>query len=219
MTNLQETALFRHRQDSNGDHRGKTSGRYFDSRIGMNVVMVLPGRHYVTVSPDEMIVTLLGSCVAACIRDPIASVGGLNHFLLPESDTGQWGKTVDAAMRYGNHAMETLINDIIKLGGNRSRLEVKVFGGARVIEGASALSVGQKNIDFVQTYLRNEGLNVAATHLGGTQPRRIHYFPMTGKVQMRQMQRSADKDLFKEEIAYRDKIKVDDDAGDAELFD
>lgn len=219
MTNLQDTALFRHRQDSNRDVQGKNSGRYFDSRIGMNVVMVLPGRHYVTVSPDEMIVTLLGSCVAACIRDPIVSVGGLNHFLLPESDTGHWGKTVDAAMRYGNHAMETLINDIIKLGGNRSRLEVKVFGGARVIEGASALSVGQKNIDFVQTYLKNEGLNVAATHLGGTQPRRIHYFPMTGKVQMRQMQRSADKDLFKEEIAYRNKIKIDDDAGDAELFD
>jgi len=115
--------------------------------------------------------------------------------------------------------METLINDIIKLGGIRSRLEVKVFGGARVIEGASALSVGQKNIEFVQTYLKNEGLNVAATHLGGTQPRRIHYFPMTGKVQMRQMQRSADKDLFKEEIAYRDQIRVDDNAGDAELFD
>jgi len=219
MTNLQENALFRYRQGSVPERQNKTSGRYFDSRIGMNVVMVLPGRHYVTISPDEMIVTLLGSCVAACIRDPMASVGGLNHFLLPESDTGQWGKTVDAAMRYGNHAMETLINDIIKLGGVRSRLEVKVFGGARVIEGASALSVGQKNIEFVQEYLKNEGLNVAATHLGGTLPRRIHYFPMNGKVQMRQMQRSVDKDLFKEEIAYRDQIKVDDSAGDAELFD
>ncbi|NJO36416.1 MAG: chemoreceptor glutamine deamidase CheD [Rhizobiales bacterium] len=216
MTGPQDNALFRHRQG--GCHDG-SSGRYFDSRYGMNVVMVLPGRHHVTSSADEMIVTLLGSCVAACIRDPIVSVGGLNHFLLPESDTGQWGKTANAAMRYGNHAMETLINDIIKLGGARSRLEVKVFGGARVIEGASTLSVGQRNVEFVQNYLMNEGLKVAATHLGGTLPRRIHYFPMTGKVQMRQMQRSADRDLFKEEIAYRNQIRVGDNAGDAELFD
>lgn len=215
MTNVEDNALFRHRQSARHD---KNTGRYFDARLGLNVVMVLPGRHYVTKSPDEMIVTLLGSCIAACIRDPVTSIGGLNHFLLPESDTGHWGKTADAAMRYGNHAMETLINDIIKLGGAKSRLEVKIFGGARVIEGASTLSVGQRNIDFVQNYLRNERLNTAATHLGGTLPRRIHYFPMTGKVQMRQMQRAADRELFKEEIAYRDQIKVDENAGDAELF-
>ena len=121
-------------------------------------------------------------------------------------------------MRYGNHAMETLINDIIKVGGVRSRLEVKVFGGAQVIEGASVLSVGQKNVDFVQTYLENEGFKIAASHLGGSLPRRIHYFPITGKVQMRQLERSSDKDLFKKEMSFRKQIKVDDDAGDAELF-
>lgn len=219
MSNLKNSTLFRHRQDPDGVHKEKTSGKYFDSRVGMDAVMVLPGRHYVTVSSKEMIVTLLGSCVAACIRDPIAAVGGLNHFLLPESETGHWGQQVDAAMRYGNHAMETLINDIIKLGGVRSRLEVKVFGGAHVIEGASVLSVGQKNVDFVQTYLSNEGFNITASHLGGTMPRRIHYFPMTGKVQMRQLERSSDKDLFKKEMSYRNQIKVDDNAGDAELFD
>lgn len=219
MSNLQDNALFRHRKSPNSIQDGKSSGRYFDPRFGMNVVMILPGRHYVTVSPDEMLVTLLGSCVAACIRDPIAAVGGLNHFLLPESDTGQWGKTVDAAMRYGNHAMETLINDIIKLGGLRSRLEVKVFGGARVIEGASTTSVGDKNIEFVQNYLKNEGFEIAAAHLGGTLPRRIHYFPLTGKVQMRQLQRGQDRDLFKKEMTYRSQIRVDSDANDAELFD
>lgn len=219
MTGLQDKALFRHRQGADNTGHQKTSGRYFDARVGMNVVMVLPGRHYVTASTDEMIVTLLGSCVAACIRDPIAAVGGLNHFLLPESDSGQWGKTVDAAMRYGNHAMETLINDIIKLGGLRSRLEVKVFGGARVIEGASTLSVGQKNVEFVQEYLRNEGFDIAAAHLGGGMPRRIHYFPMTGKVQMRQLKRANDKDLFKKELSYRNQIRVDDHDDDAELFD
>ncbi|MDH3659455.1 MAG: chemoreceptor glutamine deamidase CheD [Alphaproteobacteria bacterium] len=219
MTNVQDNMLFRHRQGLESAAQAKTSGRYFDARYGMNVVMVLPGRHYVTSKTDEMIVTLLGSCVAACIRDPVAAVGGINHFLLPESDTGHWGKTVDAAMRYGNHAMETLINDIIKRGGARSRLEVKVFGGGQVIEGASALSVGQKNVDFVESYLRNEGLDIAAKHLGGMKPRRIHYFPITGKVQMRQLQRAADQDLIKREMTYRSQIKVDDNAGDAELFD
>lgn len=218
MSNTRDTALFRHRQSPDGIHQEKKAGKYFDSRVGMDAVMVLPGRHYVTSSPTEMIVTLLGSCVAACIRDPIIKVGGLNHFLLPESETGQWGQQVDAAMRYGNHAMETLINDIIKLGGVRSRLEVKVFGGAHVIEGASVLSVGQKNVDFVQSYLANEGFKIAASHLGGSLPRRIHYFPVTGKVQMRQLERSSDKELFNKELSFRKQIKVDDDAGDAELF-
>lgn len=212
-------ALFQYRQGSESAGQAETPGRYFDARLGMNVVMVLPGRHYVTTKADEMIVTLLGSCVAACIRDPVAAIGGLNHFLLPESENGHWGNTVDAAMRYGNHAMEILINDIIKLGGLRSRLEVKVFGGAQVIEGVSAQSVGKKNVEFVQGYLKNEGYDVAAEHLGGIAPRRIHYFPITGKVQMRQLQRSADKDLFKREMTYRGQIRVDDDAGDAELFD
>jgi len=220
MKTAQDSALFRHRQSPEATGQGKTSGRYFDARFGVNVVMVLPGRHYVTKKADEMIVTLLGSCVAACIRDPIAAVGGLNHFLLPESENGHWGSTVDAAMRYGNHAMETLINDIIKLGGVRSRLEVKVFGGAQVIEGASALSVGQKNAEFVERYLQNEGFKIAAKHLGGMRPRRIHYLPMTGKVQMRQMQRSVDKDIFKQEMTHRSEIRVNNDAGnDAELFD
>ncbi len=219
MTGAQNKVLFQHRQGAESLNNPKTSGRYFDARVGMNVVMVLPGRHHVTSKSDEMIVTLLGSCIAACIRDPIASVGGLNHFLLPESDSGQWGKTVDAAMRYGNHAMETLINDIIKLGGVRSRLEIKVFGGARVIEGSSTLSVGQRNIEFVQDYLNNEGLEVAAAHLGGSLPRRIHFFPATGKVQMRQLKRATDKKLFKDEMTYRSQIKVDDQSDDAELFD
>ena len=217
---VQSSTLFRHRQSPEADGQGKTPGRYFDARLGVNVVMVLPGRHYVTSNVNEMIVTLLGSCVAACIRDPVAAVGGLNHFLLPESESGHWGGTVDVAMRYGNHAMETLINDIVKLGGQRSRLEVKVFGGAQVIEGASVLSVGQRNVEFVQSYLQNEGFDIAAKHLGGVSPRRIHYFPMTGKVQMRQLQRTADKDLFKREMAYRSQIRVDDDdAGNAELFE
>ena len=219
MTNLRDETLFRYRQTPEPDSRGETPSRYFDARFKTHAVMVLPGRHYVTTNADEMIVTLLGSCVAACIRDPVAAVGGLNHFLLPESENGNWGGTAGAAMRYGNHAMETLINDIIKLGGMRSRLEVKIFGGAQIIEGATTIAVGQKNIDFIQRYMANEGIDIAAEHLGGPMPRRIHYFPMTGKVQMRQLQRSADTTLFNREMTYLHQIQVDDDANDPELFD
>ena len=216
---VRENSLFRYRQDSEVSGKDKSSGPFFDARYGVNTVMVLPGRHYVTGKADEMIVTLLGSCIAACIRDPIAAVGGLNHFLLPESENGDWGSTAGAAMRYGNHAMETLINDIIKLGGQRSRLEIKIFGGAQIIEGATTIAVGRKNIDFVRSYLTNEGFNIAAEHLGGSLPRRIHYFPATGKVQMRQLTRFVDKELFDRDKTYLHQIKVDDTTNDPELFD
>ncbi len=216
---VRENELFRFRQEPENASKEKPSGPFFDARYGANTVMVLPGRHYVTGKKDEMIVTLLGSCVAACIRDPIAAVGGLNHFLLPESENGNWGSTVGAAMRYGNHAMETLINDIIKLGGVRSRLEVKIFGGAQIIEGATTMAVGRKNIDFVRSYLANEGFSIAAEHLGGALPRRIHYFPITGKVQMRQLTRFVDKELFDRDKTYLHEIKVDDDTNSPELFD
>lgn len=214
-----DSKLFQYRREPRNTVQDKTSSPFFDARYGTNTVMVLPGRHYVTTKTDEMIVTLLGSCVAACVRDPVAAIGGLNHFLLPESDNGQWGSTAGAAMRYGNHAMETLINDIIKLGGQRSRLEVKVFGGGQIIEGATTLAVGQKNVDFIRDYLTNEGFAIAAEHLGGALPRRIHYFPITGKVQMRQLTRPTDKELFDRDKTYLRQIKVDDDANDPELFD
>lgn len=182
--------------------------------------MVLPGRHYVTSEPNEMIVTVLGSCVAACIRDPSIGVGGLNHFLLPESENGQWGSAT-AAMRYGNHAMETLINDVIKRGGMRERLEVKVFGGGNIIDSQAMSPIGTKNAEFVQKYLHNEGFTIAAKHLCGPLPRRIHYFPASGRVKMLLLRRSPDRDLLNKERDYRMKIKAESEieSGDIELFD
>ena len=116
------------RRTPSGDIGIPTDGqkRYFDAKKNRNVVRVLPGEHYVVKNgKDEMIVTILGSCVAACIRDPLTGIGGMNHFMLPESNTGNWG-SVSATMRYGNFAMETLINDILKTGCPKSRLEVKL---------------------------------------------------------------------------------------------
>jgi chemotaxis protein CheD len=204
-----------------GNDRYRQSGepnRFYDPRFRAISVTVLPGRHYVTAAPGEMIVTLLGSCVAACIRDPVAGVGGLNHFLLPESDNGLWGEA-SAAMRYGNHAMETLINDIIKRGGDRGRLEFKVFGGGNVIDIRSTQPVGSRNVEFIERYLANEGFRIAAKHLGGTLPRRIHYFPTTGKVNMLLLRRSPDNEVFRRDLDFGRKAKIDEDNDDIELFD
>jgi len=190
--------------------------RYFDSKYKHMVVKVLPGDHYVSGEPSEMIVTVLGSCVAACIRDPETGIGGMNHFMLPEGQAGDW-KVSNAIMRYGNHAMEVLINEIIRLGCPRERLEIKVFGGGNVI--STGGQVGHRNADFVEEYLRNEGFSSVATDLRGNHARRIHYFPASGKVDRLLMRRASDKQVFTKETSYQKAIKTDSDGGDIELFD
>ena len=112
-----------------------------------------------------MLVTVLGSCVSACIRDPVAAVGGMNHFMLPESGGSDWG-AASSGMRYGNVAMERLINDILVRGGLRQRLEIKVFGGGNVMKGTS--DIGHRNASFVETYLAAESLPIAAADLRGS---------------------------------------------------
>lgn len=156
--------------------------RYYDSRFNAIAVKVLPGQHYVTDRPDEMLVTVLGSCVAACIRDPVAGVGGMNHFMLPESLSGRWGGE-NAALRYGNHAMAQLIAEILWHEGRLDRLEVKLFGGSAV----GGARVGEENAAFALRFLQDAGLKVVAQHLGGTLPRAIKFFPVTGRVLMRQL--------------------------------
>jgi chemotaxis protein CheD len=190
--------------------------RYRDPDFDATVVKVLPGEHYVTDAPDEMVVTVLGSCVAACIRDPAIRFGGMNHFMLPESSDGTWGAS-SASMRYGNFAMEVLINEILSRGGRRERLEVKVFGGGNVLAGATP--VGTRNAAFVESYLAAEGLSAAARHLGGSFPRRVHYFPVTGKVMMRELRRVADRRVLDSERTYLSTLATPSRTGDIELFD
>ena len=136
--------------------------RYWDPVHRAYAVKLLPGEYYVTVE-HEMIVTVLGSCVSACIRDPIRGIGGMNHFMLPagqrEDDRWQYGR-MDAAARYGYYAMELLINTILKHGGNRAHLEVKIVGEGRIL--SHMTDIGQRNITFVREYLRTEGLQVVA---------------------------------------------------------
>lgn len=190
--------------------------RYRDLRFNAIAVKVLPGEHYVTREMGEMLVTVLGSCVAACIRDPLAGVGGINHFMLPESPNGNWG-TISAACRYGNFAMEQLINDILKAGGRKDRLEIKIFGGANVL--AASTDIGGRNAEFVESYLATEGLPVAASHLRGRLPRRIHYFPEHGKVFMLELARHEEMSVVGMEQKYKSRLSREPIGGSAELFD
>jgi chemotaxis protein CheD len=189
--------------------------RYRDPRFDAIAVKVFPGEHYVTSDADEMLVTILGSCVSACIRDPFANVGGMNHFMLPESGGSGWD-TASASMRYGNVAMERLINDILSRGGLRQRLEIKVFGGGNVMKGTA--NIGHRNAEFVESYLQAENLPIVAHHLRGHLPRRLHYFPGTGKVMLLELQRTEEEAVVRSERAYKSKILVEPVAGSAELF-
>jgi len=175
--------------------------RQHDRETGLTQVKIAPGEYYVTAAIDEALVTILGSCVAVCMRDPVIGVGGMNHFLLAESDSGDWGGGKGAATRYGNHAMGALISAISALGGVRSRLEAKVFGGGHVLDARTA--IGQENVEFAERYLEKEGISIAAKHVGGSHPRRIHYFPRSGKVQMLQLRRATDVAVFKAEMEFK----------------
>jgi chemotaxis protein CheD len=179
-------------------------------------VNVPPGEHYVTTRADVVITTVLGSCVAACIRDPVAHVGGLNHFMLPSSESGVWGGTT-GSRRFGNFAMESLINDILKQGGRRGRLEVKVFGGGDLL-GISA-PIGHLNADFVEWYLRTERMPIAASQMRGHVARRVKYFPILGKAMVKEVSVRDVKTPLAEEIASQSKIAATAVETDIELFE
>lgn len=155
------------------------SRRYLDPASKRWVVKVMPGAHHISQpGSDELIATVLGSCVAACMYDPLTGIGGMNHFMLPHDDEGDWGG-VSLALRYGNHAMETLINDLLKAGANKKHLLCKFFGGGNVINNMKG--VGDQNADFAREFAESERLNVAAMDLGGTRGRRIVFDPATGQ--------------------------------------
>lgn len=161
--------------------------RFWDAEHGCWSLKILPGEFYVTCA-DEAISTVLGSCVSACVRDPQHRIGGINHFLLPVE-----GKTEDLSLepqqrlatRYGIHAMTRLLDTLTGLGARRERLEVKLFGGGRILTGMT--DVGAGNIAFVRRYLAREGLRITAEDLGGTQPRKIVYFPLSGRVRLKRL--------------------------------
>jgi chemotaxis protein CheD len=191
--------------------------RYWDPTHQCVTAKVLPGEFYVS-TQEEMISTVLGSCIAACIRDRRRRVGGMNHFMLPEpiGERDGWSSAVGRAARYGSDAMEQLINAILKAGGHREDLEVKVFGGGRVL--AQMTDVGRRNIEFVQRYLATEKRAVAASDLGDVYPRQVQYFPASGKVRVRQLRGTRDAQLVDGERFYLKRLANDPIKGEVELF-
>ncbi|MBY0355123.1 MAG: chemoreceptor glutamine deamidase CheD [Rickettsiales bacterium] len=195
-----------------GDFFDKTR-RYFDHNLELTVVKLISGDWYVSTG-GEMLVTILGSCVAACIRDPISGISGMNHFLLP----GDLAREVDAsdAARYGVHAMEQLINGIMKNGGRKDRLELKLFGGGNVLKNSAM--IGSKNAAFVREFAQKEDLRIVSEDMEGEWPRRIHFYADSGKVRVRRLQRQEDMEVLRVEREYEARLKQKPVEGDVELF-
>jgi chemotaxis protein CheD len=174
---------------------------YFDRHVNGTAAKVLPGEYLVT-ARDIALVTLLGSCVSACIRDPERQVGGMNHFMLPECAAEG---PVSESSRYGAYAMEKLVNEILKAGGSKRRLEAKVFGGGAVLKGFSVRPVGERNADFVREYLRREDIPIVAEDLLDVHPRKVYFFPASGKVMVRSLTHTP-ADVVRLDRLYRERL-------------
>lgn len=193
--------------------------RYWDKVNNIVAAKLLPGEYYVT-SENEMITTVLGSCISACIRDKVLGIGGMNHFMLPitTKERLQDGNemVVGNATRYGNYAMEHLINTILSNGGKRKNLEVKVFGGGKVIPTMG--DVGLRNIGFVLDYIDTEALTLSAQDLGDIYPRKVNFYPKTGKVRMKKIQDLHNDTIIRRESQYQSSIKDVSVESEIELF-
>lgn len=212
---MQSTATILQETQGFSDDRGPEAVRAFDRKTGMHLVRVLPGATYSTGAADEIVVTILGSCVAACVRNPLNGFGGMNHFMLPENDSCDWNG-VSSALRYGNYAMEALINTVLKSGCGRRDLEIKLFGGANL--NRSPTLVGTKNSEFARQYLEREGMKVAVEDLGGSRGRRILYSPQTGRVQRLLLKPTVEKSVVNAERSYGNQLRHAPAEDDIELF-
>lgn len=191
--------------------------RYWDSKHNVYAAKIIQGEFYVSMN-NELITTVLGSCVSACIRDKKLGIGGMNHFMLPGVvKKDHWkGSPVSAAAMYGTVAMERLINAIMSHGGERENLEAKLFGGGRVLD--ITTDVGKGNIDFVHRYLLNEHIKVTAEDLGGTHPRKVMYYPSTGRAFVKKLLKLHNDTFFIREKSYIDELQKQPVKPDVELF-
>jgi chemotaxis protein CheD len=192
--------------------------RTWDADLGLPVAKLLPGDYYVTCH-DEAIFTVLGSCVSACVRERKLGIGGMNHFMLPldrSGGTSAWAENlVSSATRYGNVAMERLVNDIMRLGGQRENLEFKVIGGGKVLD--MALDVGARNAQFVRDYLQTEGFIISAEDLGDCFARKLYYSPVTGKVRVKRLTAAVNRAVFEREREF-EPTSAQVEFGSVELF-
>ncbi len=193
--------------------------RYWDKLHNSFAAKILPGEYYVTMK-NEVVTTVLGSCVSACIRDKVFGVGGMNHFMLPHTK-GDVVFHIDAgpsttASRYGSYAMEMLINDILKHGGRRENLEVKIFGGGKILTNMS--DVGFRNIQFVEEYIALEAIPLIAEDVGDIYPRKVVFHPHSGKVKVKKLRSLHNDTLIKREEEYQHSIDIKPKTGSIDLF-
>lgn len=193
--------------------------RFYDKKNNALIAKILPGEYYVT-KQNEIIATVLGSCVSVCIRDKKNGIGAMNHFMLPEAQgekKSKWtASPVDQSARYGTYAMEHMINDLIKHGGKRNNFEIKMCGAGRII--SSMADVGAKNIAFIKKFLHNEGYDVLSEDLGDIYPRKVRYCPMTGKLLIKKMESMHNDRVVAQEEKLKHQICTDSSSGGIELF-
>lgn len=171
---------------------GVASFCYYDAHFGRDAVKLLPGEYFAH-DNDVLLTTTLGSCIAACLWDRRAQVGGMNHFMLPE---GGGPAALGASGRYGSYAMELLINELMKRGATRATLEAKVFGGGQVISGMNSLNIGEANTAFVLDYLKTERIPIVARDVLGSVARKVCFLPGSGKAMVKRLACAPDDALF-----------------------
>lgn len=162
---------------------GQAGFFFYDAHFRNEAVKVLPGEFFVY-DEDILVMTTLGSCIAACIWDREKRIGGMNHFLLP--DVGSGGGGADSG-RYGSYAMDLLIGELVKRGATRSTMEAKIFGGGAVISGMNSINVGERNTAFVMDYLRTERITVVSKDVLDIYPRKVCFLPASGKAMVKRL--------------------------------
>ena len=191
---------------------GEASFFFYDAYFKADAVKVLPGEYFVH-DEDVLIMTTLGSCIAACLWDRVARVGGMNHFMLPDVGSGM----VDSG-RYGSFAMELLINELQKRGATRSTLEAKVFGGGAVISGMNSLNVGERNTQFVLDYLQTERIPVVSKDVMDIYPRKVCFFPASGKAMVKRLAPSSTEVVVALDRDAAQRTRATSSAGSVDLF-
>jgi len=174
---------------------GEASFFFYDAHFKSDAVKVLPGEYFVH-HEDVLIMTTLGSCIAACLWDRERRIGGMNHFMLPDA-----GGTGADGGRYGSYAMELLINEMMKRGASRLTLEAKVFGGGAVISGMNTINVGERNTSFVLDYLKTERIPVVSKDVLDIYPRKVCFFPGSGKAMVKRLASSNPEALVAQDRA------------------
>lgn len=191
------------------------SNRYYDRTFEVEAVKVLPGEYYASTS-NMVLVTVLGSCISACIRDHEKNIGGMNHFML--ANGGNTDGANSASAHYGVYAMEVLINHLLKLGARRGSMVAKVFGGGRVMSSLASSQIGERNSEFVLDFLKMEGIPVQSQDLLDIYPRKVYFFPNTGRALVKKLVRLHNDTLIRREKEYEARLSEAPIAGDVELF-